>query len=139
MATPKYVAPDFTKPPFAGAPAARFAPLPADGVLPEDFFSTSNLPTYVHLGQGTWVMPTRPRMDCVIVRRDGGLTVSEPRRLKAGDQVVMGEAEDGSLGVYVHSAGFLAGAHSGNEFRFMSTEVSRERPVNYEELAARIG
>jgi len=139
MATPKYVAPDFTKPPFAGAPAARFAPLPADGVLPEEFFSTSNLPTYVHLGGGKWVMPSRPRMDCVIVRRAEGLEVSEPRRLKAGDEIVMGEAEDGSQGVYVHSAGFLAGAHSANEFRFMSTEVSRERPVNYEELAARIG
>jgi lysine-ketoglutarate reductase/saccharopine dehydrogenase-like protein (TIGR00300 family) len=139
MAAPRYVAPDFSAPPFAGAPVARFAPLPADGVLPEGFFSTSNLPTYVHLGGGRWVMPTRPRMDCVIVRQDGGLTVTEPRRLKAGDEVVMGEAEDASAGVYVHSAGFLAGAHSANEFRFMSTEVSRERPVNYEELAARIG
>ena len=37
--------PDFSQPPFAGAPEARFAPLPADGVLPEGFFSTSNLPT----------------------------------------------------------------------------------------------
>ena len=51
----------------------------------------------------------------------------------------MGESEDGSQGVFVHTAGFLAGAHSANEFRFMSTEVSRERPVNYEELAARLG
>ena len=57
MAAPRYTAPDFKQPPFAGAPAARFAPLPADGVLPEDFFSTSNLPTYVHLGGGQWLMP----------------------------------------------------------------------------------
>jgi len=139
MATPRYTPPDFTKVPLAGAPAARFAPLPADGVLPEDFFSTSNLPTYVHLGGGKWVMPIRPRMDCVIVRQGDGLAVSEPRRLKQGAEIVMGESEDGSQGVYVHTAGFLSGAHSGNEFRFMSTEVSRERPVNYEELAARIG
>ena len=139
MASPRYTPPDFTLPGFAGAPAARFAPLPADGVLPETFFSTSNLPTYVHLGGSRWVMPTRPRMDCVIVRRGDALEIVEPRRLKAGDQIVMGESEDGSEGVFVHTAGFLAGAHSANEFRFMSTEVSRERPVNYEELAARIG
>ena len=50
MSNPQYKLPDFTQAPFAGAPEARFAPLPADGVLPENFFSTSNLPTYVHLG-----------------------------------------------------------------------------------------
>jgi lysine-ketoglutarate reductase/saccharopine dehydrogenase-like protein (TIGR00300 family) len=129
--------PDFSKPPFAGAPEARFEPLPADGVLPEGFFSTSNLPTYVHIG-GRWVAPSRPRMDCVIVRRDGALETIEPRRLARGELIAMGEAEDGSEGIVVHSAGFLGGAHGANEFRFMSTEVSRERPVNYEELAGRL-
>lgn len=138
MPTQAYSAPDFRSPPFAAAPAARFAPLPADGVLPEGFFSTSNLPTYVHLGTGRWVSPTRPRMDCVIVRRGELLEVAEPRRLRSGDLIAMGEAEDGSQGIFVHAEGFLAGSHSANEFRFMSTEVSRERPVNYEELAARL-
>jgi len=130
--------PDFSQPPFAGAPAARFEPLPADGVLPEGFFSTSNLPTYVHVG-GRWVAPTRPRMDCVVVKRGDELETIEPRRLKRGDLVAMGEAEDGSQGIVVHAKGFLGVVHGANEFRFMSTEVSRERPVNYEELAARIG
>ncbi len=132
-----YTHPDFTKPPFAGAPDATFAPLPADGVLPEGFFSTSNLPTYVRLG-GRWLMPARPRMDCVIVRRGDVLEVSEPRRLRAGELVAMGEAEDGSGGIVVHAEGFLGGGHSANEFRFMATEVSREKPVNYEELAQRL-
>jgi lysine-ketoglutarate reductase/saccharopine dehydrogenase-like protein (TIGR00300 family) len=137
MAAQNYHAPDFTAPRLAGAPEARFAPVPADGVLPEGFFSTSNLPTYVRVN-GRWLLPSRPRMDCAI-RRDGDrLEVIEPRRLRRGDQVAMGLAEDGSEGIYVHSAGFLGGAHSANEFRFMSTEVSRERPVNYEELAARL-
>jgi len=130
--------PDFTVAPFAGAPEARFAPLPADGVLPEGFFSTSNLPTYVHL-EGQWVAPTRPRMDCVLVKRGRTIETIEPRRLEKGDLVAMGEAEDGSDGIVVHAAGFLGGGHGANEFRFMSTEVSRERPVNYEELAARVG
>jgi len=130
--------PDFSAPPFAGAPEARFAALPADGVLPEGFFSTSNLPTYLHVG-GRWLAPTRPRMDCVVVQREGALETVEPRRLRKGDLIAMGEAEDGTEGIVVHAAGFLGGGHGANEFRFMSTEVSRERPVNYEELAARVG
>jgi lysine-ketoglutarate reductase/saccharopine dehydrogenase-like protein (TIGR00300 family) len=130
--------PDFSRPPFAGAPEARFQPLPADGVLPEGFFSTSNLPTYIHT-EGRWVAPTRPRMDCVVVKRDQALETIEPRRLRKGDLIAMGEAEDGTQGIVVHAQGFLGGTHGANEFRFMSTEVSRERPVNYEELAARVG
>jgi lysine-ketoglutarate reductase/saccharopine dehydrogenase-like protein (TIGR00300 family) len=130
--------PDFSQPPFAGAPEARFEPLPADGVLPEGFFSTSNLPTYIRV-DGRWHAPIRPRMDCVVVKRSTGLETIEPRRLRRGELVAMGEAEDGSQGIVVHSQGFLGSVHGANEFRFMSTEVSRERPVNYEELAARVG
>ena len=130
--------PDFSGPPFAGAPDARFAPLPADGVLPEGFFSTSNLPTYIKV-DGRWLAPTRPRMDCVVVKREGALETIEPRRLRRGEVIAMGEAEDGTDGIVVHALGFLGGGHGANEFRFMSTEVSRERPVNYEELAARLG
>ena len=137
MPPQEYSAPDFRAPALVRAPEARFEPVPADGVLPEGFFSTSNLPTYLRVG-GQWLLPSRPRMDCVIVRRGAGLEVIEPRRLRRGEQVAMGLAEDGSEGIYVHTAGFLGGAHSANEFRFMSTEVSRERPVNYEELAARL-
>jgi lysine-ketoglutarate reductase/saccharopine dehydrogenase-like protein (TIGR00300 family) len=138
MSTRTSTLPDFDRPPFAGAPDARFAPLPADGVLPEGFFSTSNLPTYVHL-DGRWHAPTRPRMDCVLVKRGDAIETIEPRRLRQGELVAMGEAEDGTEGIVVHAAGFLGGGHGANEFRFMSTEVSRERPVNYEELAARVG
>ena len=130
--------PDFSQPPFAGAPDARFAPLPADGVLPEGFFSTSNLPTYIRV-DGKWLAPIRPRMDCVVVKRPVLLETIEPRRPKRGDLIAMGEAEDGTEGIVVYTQGFLGGVHGANEFRFMSTEVSRERPVNYEELAARVG
>jgi lysine-ketoglutarate reductase/saccharopine dehydrogenase-like protein (TIGR00300 family) len=129
--------PDFDRPPFRGAPEARFEAAPADGVLPDDFFTTSNLPTYVRVG-GDWVMPARPRMDGVIVRRPGGLETVEPRLVKRGEPVAIGLAEDGTEGIVVHSDGFLGGSVSGNEFRFMSAEVSRERPANYEELAQRV-
>ena len=129
--------PDFDALPFAGAPAARFEPAPADGVMPEGFFSTSNLPTYVH-HLTAWTLPARPRMDCVIVSRGAELDTVEPRRVAKGELVAMGHAEDGSEGIVVHTEGFLGGGNSPNEFRFMSTEVSRERPVNYEDLAQRL-
>ncbi|MDX2060426.1 MAG: hypothetical protein SFV24_21630 [Gemmatimonadales bacterium] len=129
--------PDFRQPPFRDAPPARFEPAPAAGVMPEDFFSTSNLPTYV-LVDGTWKMPTRPRMDGVIVRRGAELETVEPRRVRQGELVAIGLAEDGSQGIVVHPEGFLGGSASANEFRFMSAEVSRERPANYEDLARRV-
>jgi len=129
--------PDFREAPFAGAPDARFEPAPADGVLPEGFFATSNLPTYVKI-DGEWSMPARPRMDGAVIRRGGELITVEPRGVRRGELVAMGLAEDGSEGIVVHASGFLGGATSGNEFRFMSTEVSRERPVDYEELAKRV-
>lgn len=129
--------PDFTRPPFRGAPAARFEPAPANGVLPEGFFSTSNLPTYVNL-DGNWVMPTRPRMDGVIVRRGGEMLILEGRHVREGEPVAIGLAEDGTEGIVVSSEGFLGASASANEFRFMATEVSRERPANYEEMAERV-
>ena len=138
MATPASPPlPDVSRPPFAGAPVARFEPAPADGVLPEGFFSTSNLPTYVRAEAG-WLMPSRPRMDAVIVSRGPVLETVEPRLVRKGDPVAMGLAEDGSEGIVVHVEGFLGGATSPNEFRFMATEVSRERPVNYDEMAERV-
>ena len=135
----RYRAPDFAAPPLADAPEARFAPAPADGVLPDGFFSTTNLPTYVRVG-AAWRRPARARMDCVIVRQpDGTLVATESRNVARGVLVALGEAEDGSEGIYVHAEGFLGGARSPNEFRFMQTEVSRERPVDYGLLAELLG
>src|ERR1051325_1273069 len=129
--------PDFGRPPFAGASEARFEPAPADGVLPDGFFSTSNLPTYVRIG-ARWLLPARPRMDGVIVRRGDALETVEPRLVRRGEPVAMGLPGGGGGGIVVHGEGFLGGGASPNEFRFMATEVSRERPVNYDEMAERI-
>ena len=135
----QYRPPNFAAPPLSGAPEARFTPAPGDGVLPDGFFSTTNLPTYVKLPSG-WRRPRLPRMDCVIVHGAGDdLVVTEPRRVKRNDRVAVGAAEDGSEGIFVHVEGFLGGTHSPNEFRFMSAEVSRERPVDYSVLAQLLG
>ena len=101
MASPQSsLTPDFSRPPFATAPDARFEAAPADGVLPEGFFSTSNLPTYVRV-RGGWRMPTRPRMDGVIVARADNIEVVEPRLVRGGEPIAMGLAEDGSEGIVV--------------------------------------
>jgi lysine-ketoglutarate reductase/saccharopine dehydrogenase-like protein (TIGR00300 family) len=135
----QYRPPDFTSALLAAAPDARFEPAPADGVLPDGFFATTNLPTYVK-GAGTWRRPRLPRMDCVIVRQAGGeLVATEPRKVRKGQAVAVGTEEDGSQGILVHAEGFLGGSHSANEFGFMQTEVSRERPVDYTVLAQLLG
>jgi lysine-ketoglutarate reductase/saccharopine dehydrogenase-like protein (TIGR00300 family) len=126
--------PDFNEPRLASAPEARFEPAPADGVLPEGFFSTTNLPTYVKRG-GKWTMPNEPRMDAAIVLDDdGALWIREGRRVRRGQQVAMGAAEDGSEGILVHSEAFMGESAEG-EFRFMTSEVSREKPIDYSQMA----
>jgi lysine-ketoglutarate reductase/saccharopine dehydrogenase-like protein (TIGR00300 family) len=126
--------PDFAAAPLASAPDATFAPAPADGVLPDDFFSTTNLPTYVRVG-GAWRLPLEPRMDSAIVLcADGQLRIREGRRVKAGDLCVVGRGEDGSTGVFVHAHAFVE-PDDGSEFRFMTSEVSREKPIDYGQMA----
>lgn len=129
-----FTPPDFTHPTLAAAPDARFEPAPADGVLPEGFFPTTNLPTYVRV-DGQWRLPREPRMDSAIVRQpDGELWIREGRRVRAGELVAVGQAEDGREGVFVHTRAFL-GDEAAAEFQFMSSEVSREKPIDYAHMA----
>lgn len=126
--------PDFSRPEFQDRPDATFAPAPKDGVCPENFFSTTNLPTYVRIG-GEWRMARDPRMDAALVLdAEGVLWIREGRKLKAGDKVAVGRAEDGSEGIYVHSESFLA--DESDEFQFMTSEVSREKPIDYSLMAS---
>jgi lysine-ketoglutarate reductase/saccharopine dehydrogenase-like protein (TIGR00300 family) len=124
--------PDFNAPALSNAPDARFVVAPADGVLPEGFFSTTNLPTYVRI-KGAWRMPREPRMDAALVLDGDDLWIKEGRKLKKGDMVAIGSEEDGSEGIYVHTGSFL-GDEEG-EFKFMTSEVSREKPIDYSLMA----
>jgi lysine-ketoglutarate reductase/saccharopine dehydrogenase-like protein (TIGR00300 family) len=126
--------PNFTEPRFAAFPDARFAPAPADGVLPDGFFSTTNLPTFVRI-DGRWVAPREPRMDSALVLDgDGVLWVREGRRVRKDDRVVVAEKEDGSEGVFVQTHMIPHGADP-DAFTFMSSEVSREKPIDYAHMA----
>lgn len=137
-ATPvaRFTPPDFTAAPLRAAPAARTAAAAADGVLPEGFFATTNLPTYVKGADGRWTMPREPRMDgCLVGDDDGAWWVREGRRVRRGDRVVVGRAEDGSEGVLVHARGFEAPAAAQGDFHFMGSQVSREKPIDYRLIA----
>jgi lysine-ketoglutarate reductase/saccharopine dehydrogenase-like protein (TIGR00300 family) len=129
--------PDFSAPRFTAAPDARFVAAPADGVLPEGFFSTTNLPTYVKI-EGAWRTPRDPRMDgALVLDRSGTLRVLEMRCVQQSDLVAVGFTEDATDGIFVDVHAFLGeGADGGGgEFKFMTSEVSREKPIDYALMA----
>ncbi|MEP6760412.1 MAG: TIGR00300 family protein [Sporichthyaceae bacterium] len=92
----------------------------ADGVFPDDFYSTTNLETVVRLG-GTWVPVENPEMDCGIVvqgERARTIAVSDVRK---GEQLVCGAS-----GVKV--VPLPAIDRSAGGFEFMKSDVSSEKP-----------
>jgi lysine-ketoglutarate reductase/saccharopine dehydrogenase-like protein (TIGR00300 family) len=108
---------------------------PADGVVPEGFYSTTNHPTEVRV-EGEWVDVENIEMDCaVVVKRDGGSERDTPARtrdgaravtkvlnaIEAGDAVVTGEA-----GIRVRPPDRPRDASG--PFGFMRGGVSSERP-----------
>ncbi len=90
-----------------------------DGVLPSDFYSTTNLATDVQ-ADGRWLAVENPEMDCAIVIADGRARTLPMHRVRVGDQIVVG-----SGGVRVHAPAKARGASA---FEFMSSEVSSEKP-----------
>lgn len=131
-----YKPPAFTSSFLRNAPAARVVACESDGVLPEGFFATTNLPCYVKGEDGRWTMPREPRMDgCLVRGEDGSWWVREGRRVTRGQAVVVGHAEDGREGVLVHADGFDYDDEVAGDFHFMSSQVSREKPIDYGQLA----
>jgi lysine-ketoglutarate reductase/saccharopine dehydrogenase-like protein (TIGR00300 family) len=101
-----------------------------DGVLPVDFYSSTNLETEVRV-DGRWVPVSNPEMDCaLVIERAGpgaaaGAPVASARtvpmhRVRIGDPVVVGHD-----GVRVHVPLPAAGSRS---FSFMGSDVSSEKP-----------
>lgn len=122
---PSYIPPDFSRPELASAPVVRVEPAPADGVLPERFHATSNLPEYLHLGNGRWILVREGRMDGALLLRRDSPEVVEPRRVRQGEPVVIARSQHGEEGVYVHAGGFPPLAPSNDDFAFRTRE-SRE-------------
>lgn len=95
-------------------------PAPADGVVPEDFYSTTNHATEVRTAAG-WIGVSHQRMDSVIVLRNGEAICTKLRNVRAGDDIVVG-----TEGIRVHPPDKERDrAH----FGFMTNEVSSEKQV----------
>jgi lysine-ketoglutarate reductase/saccharopine dehydrogenase-like protein (TIGR00300 family) len=99
---------------------AQVVPADMDGVFPEGFYSTTNLPTDVRL-HARWVSVENPEMDCgLTVLPDGRVRTEPMHRIRAGDAVVVGQQ-----GVRVKPLERPRGA---SPFEFMTSEVSSEKP-----------
>ena len=74
----------------ASAPLAdaAFAPAERDGILPDEFYATSNFETEVRI-QGRWVPVRDQKMDCALVLRDGGPACVKQAQVKAGEPVAL--------------------------------------------------
>lgn len=133
---PAYTPPDFTLPDLKNAPPARFEPAPQDGVVPDNYHGTSNHPEYVHIGAGNWLLAPESRMDSVLVLFGDSLDVVEARRVKQGDQVVVGRTENGEEGVYVHTTGFDPPEEKAADKFTFRTRGTRETPFSrsYDDL-----
>lgn len=109
--------------------------MPADlnGAFPEDFYCTTNLPTYI-LYENQWLEVEQPEMDCGIVVDP---TVRRARTLP------MGEVKPGQLIVVGHQGVKvtpLQRSPERNVFEFMASTVSSEKPkgVVIKEIASEI-
>jgi lysine-ketoglutarate reductase/saccharopine dehydrogenase-like protein (TIGR00300 family) len=67
---------------------ARTAPAEADGILPDDFYSSTNFETHVRVG-GRWLPARAQKMDCAIVLREGVPVCAKQRFVLAGEPVVL--------------------------------------------------
>jgi lysine-ketoglutarate reductase/saccharopine dehydrogenase-like protein (TIGR00300 family) len=102
---------------------AQYEPAPADKTLPENFYSTTNHPTYVYL-KGRWVEVENLMMDKVIVLdlENCKAYCKAIAEVKKGDLIVVGET-----GIKVRPP--ERPRESIGIFKFMSSEASSEKPA----------
>jgi lysine-ketoglutarate reductase/saccharopine dehydrogenase-like protein (TIGR00300 family) len=104
---------------------ATLRPAPDDGVFPDDFYSTTNLDTFVRLDR-EWLPVDRAEMDCglVVSEADGRVVVRTVpvSDVRAGEQVVCG-----AHGVRVEMPTAVARGEE-DTFGFMNSIVSSEKP-----------
>ena len=100
---------------------AQLERAPRDGIFPDDFYATTNLPTEVLLG-GRWIAASNAEMDCAIVvdRQRRAAKCLRMHRVKKGAWVVTGHQ-----GVRVEPLERVRGDRG---FEFMASAVSSEKP-----------
>jgi lysine-ketoglutarate reductase/saccharopine dehydrogenase-like protein (TIGR00300 family) len=96
---------------------AHTAPAEADGILPDEFYSSTNCVTFVRL-EGRWRQVREQKMDCAVVVREDGPVCVKQRLVRAGEPVVLRGA-----GLRVKPP---ERSRSYSVFGFMSNDVSAE-------------
>ncbi|MBV8354243.1 MAG: TIGR00300 family protein [Candidatus Eremiobacteraeota bacterium] len=104
--------------PVADADAAT-EPAPADGILPDAFYATTNYVTEVRI-DGRWHLVENPEMDCAIVLEGMRARTVAPPDVRKGERVVVGH-----VGVKVD---LPQRSRRRAIFEFMSSTVSSEKP-----------
>ncbi len=121
------------EPKIAHPTEVQFGEITKKGCFPPSAYLTTNQIEFFY-SQKEWCLPIQPRMDGVVRRGSQRLQVVEMNKLTVGDSVVLGSSEDGSEGIYVTTIEQATG--KSGRFGFMTTDVSRERRVDYSHLAA---
>src|SRR5688572_17165888 len=67
---------------------ATFAPAEADGILPDEFYSTTNFDTHVRVN-GKWEAARDQKMDCALVLRGGLPHCVKQGQVKSGEPVAL--------------------------------------------------
>ena len=99
---------------------ASTAPAPKDGVLPDNFYSTTNIATKIRIS-GNWIDVKNQEMDCAIVIDKNQIPKCVcMSKIKKGDNVVVGR--DGIRVMPVERP------REGTVFEFMTSSVSSEKP-----------
>jgi lysine-ketoglutarate reductase/saccharopine dehydrogenase-like protein (TIGR00300 family) len=98
---------------------AVLEPAPGDGILPDQFYATTNFETEVRVA-GRWMPVADPEMDCAVVVDANGARTVAGYDVRAGDMVVVGHA---GMRVKVTQR-----ARRKAVFEFMASTVSSEKP-----------
>jgi lysine-ketoglutarate reductase/saccharopine dehydrogenase-like protein (TIGR00300 family) len=96
---------------------ARFGPAEEDGILPDEFYSTTNFDTLVRV-DGKWVNVHDQKMDCALVIRDGSPHCVKQGQVKKGEPVALR-----GRGIRVRP---LERSRDYSVFGFMSNDISAE-------------
>jgi len=96
---------------------ARFAPAEADGILPDEFYSTTNFDTLVRI-DGRWAQALDQKMDCALVMREGAPRCVKQRLVERGESVLL---RGGGIRVRPPER-----SREASVFGFMSNDISAE-------------
>ncbi len=96
---------------------AQFGAAEADGILPDEFYSTTNFDTFLRI-DGKWTQVLDQRMDCALVVRDGAPRCVKQRLVRKGEPVAL---RGGGIRVRPPER-----SREASVFGFMSNDISAE-------------